>query len=54
MKKRLVSALLCLAMAATMLVGCGSGEATEETTETTETTEAAEEVVEVSTKEQAK
>ena len=47
MKKKLVSALLCVAMVATLLVGCGSTEqapaddtaATEETTEaTTETT----------------
>ena len=37
MKKRLISVLLCAAMAATMLMGCGSSSSEEETTE--ETTE---------------
>lgn len=44
MKKKLVSALLCVAMVSTLLAGCGSKETTEKTEEvaTEETTDAAE------------
>ena len=45
MKKRLVSVLLCMAMMASMLAGCGAKEA-EETTEAETTEEAAEETTE--------
>ena len=45
MKKRVLSALLCVAMVATMLIGCGSNEAATEETKATESTEATEETV---------
>ena len=49
MKKKVLSVLLCMTMAASMLIGCGNVTVTTETTHTTETTEAAdgEEAVEV-------
>ena len=40
MKKKLLSALLSVAMISSLLVGCGSSADTTETTETTATTEA--------------
>ncbi len=42
MKKKLLSLVLCIAMSATMLAGCGSTGSTETATESTETTETAE------------
>jgi putative aldouronate transport system substrate-binding protein len=42
MKKKLLSLVLCIAMSATMLAGCGSTGSTETATEATETTETAE------------
>lgn len=55
MKKKLLSALLSVAMISSLLVGCGSSADTNETTETTETTEApaAEETTEEATDETA-
>lgn len=41
MKKRVLSIMLCIAMTATMLVGCGGAGSTETTTDVTETTEEA-------------
>lgn len=43
MKKKLISALLCVAMVSSMLVGCGSAPAAEETPATQETPAAADE-----------
>lgn len=42
MKKKLLSLVLCIAMSATMLAGCGSTGSTETATDATETTETAE------------